>query len=187
MTRPGEFGFLKFLEYLAQIKFLKPGTMILFDGERSFMTKKIQEFCVAHHFYAFVIKPAILHQLLNPCDNSFHSLFKLSYNQEISNRSSIDKITTKEKLQIARKCYEDVPKDAVISMFKKCGLFGGDYEAMIGNLVNEGLHYLRGDKKLSHQKQLRSYIKWCQFNKLEDSHLEKYHDFQSQIVNFLKL
>lgn len=78
--RPGETGMLNYLNYMInEVGFIKRGDMLLFDGEASFTTPKVQKFMLDSGVHPLSITPSVLHQLLNPCDNNFHSAFKLSY------------------------------------------------------------------------------------------------------------
>jgi hypothetical protein len=182
--RKGEFGFLKYLGYLLESGHLKPRSLLLFDGEKSFMTPKVQQFLMKNSIFHDVIRPSELHQLLSPCDNHFHSTFKSKYYAEISQRS-ISYLSTISKLKLAKQCYESVSTESIISMFRKCGLLGGDFRSTVSNLVNEGLHYLGGNDRKIQRKNLTLYIEWCKANNLEDIYLRNYQNCKEHITEFL--
>jgi len=184
--RPGEAGFKKYLEYLIQHKVLKPRSLLIFDGEKAFTTPLIQQFMRKHKIYPFPIRPSLLHQLLNPCDNSFHSVLKAKYNQEISDRSS-DIISIAEKMRIAESCYYGISKESVVDMFKKCGIFGGNPQEIVAHSVNECIKYSRGKSRTLYQTCLLAFVEWCFDNKLESAHLQDYQKSIRHIQNFLQL
>jgi hypothetical protein len=187
--RRGERGFLKYLEFLIEFGHLPPRSVLIFDGETSFVTPMVQNFLRENSIFYFVILPPVLHQLLSPCDNHFHSTFKLKFYSEISNLS-VSALGTIAKLRIAKRCYDEVSPQSVLSMFRKCGLLGpdsgGDFRSIITHLVNEGLHYLGGRNRKVHQRNLSVYIEWCKSNNLEEAYLKRYQICSNQISDFLK-
>jgi len=183
--RRAEFGFLCFLEYMCLNKHLRRGDILIFDGEKTFVTELITEFFSKHGIFYFPIKPAVLHALLNPCDNAFHSRFKLSYNRKISRCNAI---TYEEKFRMARDCYNEISRDSVRSWFNTCGIWSDskDFEAIVLNLVNEGIRSQKGGKRKFHQHNLQVFIQWCRENNLVDVHLKLLERCKMQIQGFLK-
>lgn len=113
-----------------------------------------------------MIEPSLLHQFINPCDNSFHSVFKLSYYRRIAHENH-KAISISEKFQLAKRCFENISEDSVQNMFIKCGLLRSDLaiEEILSDLMFEGFGYLGKNKKL-HRCQLQAYLQWCEDNDL---------------------
>ncbi len=166
-SRPAEKGMVLYLYYMIRIvKFFTPGTLIVSDGEKCFQTPLVQQILANHKIYFIVIKPSVLHQLMNPCDNNFHSCFKLGYYRKISNYEE-GSISLKEKFHLAKKSYEEISETSVARMFIHCGLTGSNVHPRekILNLMFEGIRALN-KKNSYHQKCLISYLKWCKLNNL---------------------
>lgn len=167
---PGERSTLTYLYFMIHIsKDFKSGDVFVCDGESSLATPNVQRYLLDNNIHQFII-PSILHQLINPCDNSFHSLFKLRYFRLISNMNG-EEIQVKEKLQLAQQCYDDISEEAIQNMFKRCGLVPNsnfkDKRTLVNNLMSEGISTLtRRDQQ--HKICLLSFLKWCRYNNLFD-------------------
>lgn len=167
---PGERSTLTYLYYMIHIsKDFKSGDVFVCDGESSLATPNVQRYLLDNNIHQFII-PSILHQLINPCDNSFHSLFKLRYFRLISNMNGED-ITVKEKLQLAQQCYNDISEESIQCMFQRCGLVPNsnykDKRTLVSHLMSEGISTLsRRDQQ--HKICLLSFLKWCRYNNLFD-------------------
>lgn len=158
---PAERGMYAYLFYMVKIAgFLKDGDILLFDGEASFRTPGVRKMMTEFGIVPIVIEPSSLHQLLSPADNSFHSLFKISYYRLLSNqnRSAISEV---EKLKLAYTCYHAIESDSIISMFRRCGLLPTeeDLESVVLKLMSEGICAI--GKSRFHRKSLQMYLKWC--------------------------
>jgi hypothetical protein len=158
---PAERGMYAYLFYMVNIaRFIKEGDVLLFDGEASFRTPGVRQLMTEFGVVPLVIEPSSLHQLLSPADNSFHSLFKLSYFHLLSNENR-SSITEEEKLQLAYKCYHAIDSDSIISMFRRCGLLRTEegLDSVVLKLMSEGICAV--GKSRSHRENLRMYLKWC--------------------------
>jgi len=167
-TLPAERSMLEYLFHMIHIaKFFKEGDFLVFDGERSFATKAVKRYMSENGLYPFVIQPTQLHQFISPCDNSFHSVFKLAYYRKLSHHS-ISSITNGEKLRMARECFQEIDENTVRDMFTRCGLIakGQDKKRIVYDLMFEGLGIL--NKHNEHRVQLYRYLDWCVNNDLED-------------------
>lgn len=165
--RPGERGALQYFDYMINsVQFFKSGDIILTDGERSFHTEKVQTFLASHGIIVFPIEPSLLHQFINPCDNNFHSVFKLSYYRQIS-KENHKSISISDKFQLAKRCFEKVSDESVYNMFLKCGILKADRDTkeILSNLLFEGFGY-SGKHKPLHTLQLQAYLQWCEDNDL---------------------
>lgn len=166
--RPGEAGMKAFLDFMIyEARFFNTGDVLLSDGEKAFNTPLIQEYLKDHEITLFVIEPSFLHQFMNPCDNHFHSLFKLSYYREIANKNH-QHVSVEEKFRVAKKCWDKIDQDTILQMFRKCGLVntGESKRSIIMNLMYEGISCL-GKHNDFHRNNLLSYLEWCKDNNLE--------------------
>lgn len=157
---PAERSMIAYLYYMVNIaQFLRPGDFLLFDGESSFRTAAVQQWMKKYKLNPIVIEPSQLHQFLNPCDNHFHSVFKLSYYRSLS-KLNCSHISDEKKLLLAFQCYHAISRDSIISMFRKCGLITNQNKRdVILKLVAEGLEPV-GASNL-HKVNLMSYLRWC--------------------------
>lgn len=165
--RPGEAGMKAYLEFMIdEAQFLNPGDILISDGEKAFNTPLIQELMRDRNIVLFVIEPSILHQFMNPCDNNLHSVLKLSYYREISNRD-LQHLPIDQKFIIAKKCWDKISQESVYRMFRKCGLHntGEDKRSVIMKLMHEGLSCL-GKFNGFHRQNLMCFLEWCQTNRL---------------------
>lgn len=162
---PAERGMYAYLFYMVKIaQYLKEGDILLFDGEASFRTPGVKQLMVESGVLPLVIEPSALHQLLSPADNSFHSLFKISYYRLLSNENR-SAITEVEKLQLAYKCYHAIDSASIVSMFRRCGLLRTEegLESVVLKLMSEGISAV--GKSSAHRNNLRMFLKWCQLTK----------------------
>jgi hypothetical protein len=164
---PGERSTLTYLYYMITIsQEFQPGDVIICDGESSLSTPNVQRYLLDNDIHQFII-PSILHQLINPCDNSFHALFKMRYYRLISNMNG-EEIQVKEKLQLAQQCYDDISDESIHSMFKRCGLIPNanykDKRSLVTHLMSEGITAL--DRCHQYKVCLLAFLKWCRFNNL---------------------
>ena len=112
------------------------GSYIFSDNESSFLTKRANEDLkdarITHMTF-----PTYLGHLMNVCDNSFHAVFQQKFLQEL--RAFTDP-TIVQKIQCAKKAYEQVSAASVTNMFLHCGLLGEeDTSKVIMALVHEGV------------------------------------------------
>lgn len=163
---PGERATLAYLRHMLYgSKFIEAGDVIIIDAESALCTEVVQDYLFQHRVFPFVL-PSTHHQLLNPCDNSFHSIFKHRYYRLISNINS-GKIEVKEKLNLARQCFQEISKESVAGMFRKCGLVPSDQSksAIVSRLMCEGISSL--DKRNQYHKIcLLAFLKWVKYNNL---------------------
>jgi hypothetical protein len=163
---PGERATLAYLRYMIiEKKFLSYGDVLIIDGETALCTEAVQLYLSEYGISPFVL-PSALHQLLNPCDNSFHSLFKQRYYRLISNLNN-GAMNLKEKFHLAKQCFHEISEESVRNMFSRCGLIPSTFNTrtIINSLMSEGIKSL--DKNGQHHKLcLLSYLKWCKHNSL---------------------
>lgn len=141
-----------------------PGDLLIHDGEPSLCTEAVQSYLSAHSIYSMKL-PSALHAMLSPCDNNFHSLFKLSYYRMISEKNYTF-INLREKLLLAKLCYDSISSEVIAGLFRTCGLVGsGDKRLLVSRLMCEGLK-LVGNRDDFHRNNLIAFLKWCLENNL---------------------
>lgn len=165
---PGERGCLAYLQYMIdEAGYLKSGDLLLHDGEAALATESVQQYLSLRGVHSFTI-PSALHQFLSPCDNNFHSLLKLSYYRLLSN-GNYKEIDIKEKLELARQCYDGIESDVIESLFEHCGLVGSqDKRSLVSKLMCEGLTLL-GNRREFHRRNLVAFLRWVKYNNLDSS------------------
>lgn len=162
---PGERATLAYLYEMVERNFLQPGDILIYDAEAALSTPLVQEFLFRNRIYPFVL-PCTLHALLNPCDNTFHSVFKMRYYRLISAFNG-GSITSREKLHLAKQCYFSISEETVASMFLHNGLVDsfGEERRNVTRLMCEGLRCL---DKGQHKVCLINFLKWCRVNALRE-------------------
>lgn len=165
---PGERATLAYFHFMINVsKFIEAGDVIIIDGESALCTDIVQEYLFEHRVYPFVL-PSVHHQLLNPCDNSFHSIFKRRYYRAISNMNE-GVMDVKKKLNLARQCFHAISEETVAGMFRRCGLVhsGKSKRSVVSRLMCEGITSL--DKHSQHHKVcLLAFLQWCKVNNLRE-------------------
>lgn len=157
---PGERATLAYLRFMIyESKFIERGDVLIIDAEGALCTDIIQESLFNHGISPFVL-PSALHQLLNPCDNSFHSIFKSSYYRLISNLNN-GNIDVREKFLLAMRCFHSVSLETVARMFQRCGLVSSDKtkHSIVSNLFCEGITSLEKNDQY-HKKCLLDFLLW---------------------------
>lgn len=173
---PGERGCLAYLQYMIhEAKYLSRGDILIHDGEKAFATPSVQLYLSSHDISPFIL-PSVLHQFLSPCDNNFHSLFKLAYYRLISNENYME-LNVKEKLELARGCYDNVSAEVIQSLFENCGLIGNqDKSGVVSRLMCQGITVL-GDRGHFHNRNLLAFLTWCENNELGSTLCQRSFDF----------
>jgi len=108
--------------------------------------------------------PALLGHLMNPCDNSFHSSYKLKIQQKLINFPSV---TREEKLRIIETSYYDCGESNIQALFKHCGITDTNPVRSMRRLVTEGVHPAEKFTDL-HAHQLDEYKKWVAVTEYRD-------------------
>lgn len=155
---------LHYLFYMIHVvKYLQPGDYLVFDGEKAFSTATVTKYLAENDITPVPITASSLHQLLNPPDNNFHSVFKAAFYRELARRSRT-RITDEFKIRLSFMCYLSIGSEAIKSTFERCGLVsvGLDKRAIVERLVHEGLRCV-GDNSI-HRRQLIAFLEWCRDN-----------------------
>lgn len=137
--------------------------MLLTDNEKCWkgaeFSSLLKENSITHLRF-----PALLGHLMNPCDNSFHSSYKLKIQQKLVN---FPNVTRAEKLRIIESSYYDCGELNVQALFKHCGITDGNPVKSIRRLVTEGVHPAEKFADL-HAHQLDEYKKWVAVTEYHD-------------------
>jgi hypothetical protein len=123
--------------------------------------------------------PPLLGHLMNPCDNSFHSSYKLKIQQKLVDFPTL---TRKEKLHIIEDAYYSCDELSIQAIFKHCGIIDRNPVKTMRQLVTEGVHPRSKFTDL-HAHQLDEYKKWVavtEYNDPQDSHPEQLADITLQ-------
>jgi hypothetical protein len=133
-NRRGERSVLAFLEDAVKRGKLCNGDVLVTDNEASWNTEEVNTYISAHgilhHFY-----PRYLGARLDPCDNSFHAVFRRMYQAEILQLQRVD---LHKRLEILNRVYHAIPDRDVLGFVRHCGLLEGDPERVIDDLLLEG-------------------------------------------------
>lgn len=160
---------LAYLKYMVKVSgFLRRGDLLLFDGERAFSTPLVKAYMLKKGITPMIFQPALLHQFLNPCDNDFHSVFKMKYYRLVS-RGNYSKLSDYDKFWLAKSAYESISPASIRAMFERCGLVenGRDKSDVVYDLMFEGIRAL-GRNDSFHRNNLAEYLDWCKRNNLAD-------------------
>lgn len=163
-AKRGETAMLHYCEWAVQNGVLEDGDLLLTDNESSLGTEFVDAF-LEHHGITHLRFPAYLGSLMNPCDNSFHSMFKHSLYEAIHNEETVDRLV---KMKLAHQAYTSIPDQAIENMFNHVGLGARDPEAALSDVFSEGLHIAEAWRE-THSLQLDCYLDWCAVTGFEES------------------
>jgi hypothetical protein len=86
--RKGERSMLAYLEWAVARRTLVEGDVLLMDNEGSFKTPWVQDFMESRGITPLYFPP-YLGSIMNPCDNSFHSTFKLAFQKLLVTKGTV--------------------------------------------------------------------------------------------------
>ena len=137
--------------------------MLLTDNEKVWtgaeFTSILEENDITHLCF-----PPLLGHLMNPCDNSFYSSYKLKIQQRLVDYPSV---TREQKLRIIEESYYDCTEASIQALFKHCGITDGNPVNSMRRLVTEGVHPAEKFTDL-HAHQLDEYKKWVAVTEYHD-------------------
>ncbi len=157
VARRGERTTLAFLEDAVRRGTLEPGDLLLSDNEGALKTEEVQYFLRSHHI-DFDYFPVYMGSLMNPCDNSFHSVFKHNLHQLLSEKMDC---SIGEKVKLCYDAYKMISEDSIRNMYSHVGLRGRDPKRTVENLLLEGCHLTPKWKK-AHMDDLHLFQHWKQ-------------------------
>ncbi len=157
VERRGERITLAFLEDAVHRGSLEPGDLLLSDNESALKTEEVKYFLRSHRIN-FDYFPVSMGSLMNPCDNSFHALFKHNLHQLLSEKMDCS-IT--EKINLCYKAWKMIKGDSIRHMYRHVGLHGRDPKRTVQNILLEGC-YLTPKWKTAHMDDLHLFDQWKQ-------------------------
>lgn len=139
------------------------GDVLLTDNEKCWTGAEFQERLKENDITHLCFPPQLGH-LMNPCDNSFHSSYKLKIQQRLIDHPQL---TREEKLRIIEASYYDCSETNIQALFKHCGITEGTPTKTMRRLVSEGV---RPTVKFAdlHAHQLDEYKKWVAVTEYRD-------------------
>jgi len=127
------------------------------DNEASFKTEWVRDFFASK---GILVKyfPVGLGNLMNPCDNNFHSVFKRYFYHLLDGYQSADK---SEKISLAVTAYFKVKETSIKHFFEHAGLINSSVsaETIVHSLLSEGIAPKQRFIPI-HNQQLNAYIEW---------------------------
>jgi hypothetical protein len=132
----GTDAYERVVDCLVKAKILPPGSFLYTDNERALQTEP-GDTLLEEHGITHLTFPTYMGQLLNTCDNSFHSIFARKFAEALEGKISA---TVQDKVQAAYHSYYSISRNAIRNMFKHCGLTGTrDINQVVHQLVHEGV------------------------------------------------
>ena len=104
------------------------------DNDPCWKTEDVRSH-IAHHHITQLFYASYLGARLDPCDNSFHASFRRRYDESVLREVNVD---LSRRLQLLNEAYHATPTDAVLGCIRRCGLFEGDPEHVMAELLQEG-------------------------------------------------
>lgn len=145
--RRGEAGALAFFEYMLSYGALQAGDVVVTDNERCWKTEEVGAYLssngVNQLFY-----PKYAGAKLDPCDNSFHAHLRAEYNKRTFRYSLIG---TADRIRILNSAYHSTSEKMVRGYMRHCGMFEGDPEHVMAELICEGRTLLPGDARVANE------------------------------------
>jgi hypothetical protein len=157
--RRGERGVMTFLKEMTARGTLQAGEVLVTDNERSWTTSKVKTYLATHGIIQ-LLYPKYLGARLDPCDNSFHSMFRRCYNKRVLQAG---RVGLAERLRILNDAYKATPTKAILGCMRRCGTFEGDPEYVMAELLCEGRRRsLRISK--TQERYVDAYLVYCRDN-----------------------
>jgi hypothetical protein len=157
--RRGERGVLAFLEEMTTRGTLQAGEVLVTDNERSWTTPEVKTYLAAHGI-THLLYPKYLGARLDPCDNSFHCMFRRCYDKRMLQTG---RIGLSGRLRVLYDAYKATPTEAILGCMRRCGTFEGDPEHVMAELLCEGRRRsLRISK--AQKRCVDAYLAYCRDN-----------------------
>jgi hypothetical protein len=133
-ARMGERSMLAYLEWAIARGSLVAGDVLLMDNEGSFKTEWVRDLMESNGITPLYFPPW-LGSIMNPCDNSFHSAFKLALQKLLVSRTSV---SAEEKIKLAHQAYLSINDSDIVNMFHHVGILGKNPRRALEVLFKEG-------------------------------------------------
>lgn len=161
--RRGERGVLAFYEKMVDKGTLCPGGVVVTDNEGCWRTEHVETYLSDHHI-KHIMYPKYLGALLDPCDNSFHASVRHAYDKAVFGKQGL---TLEKRLEKICKIYRAVPTRQVAAYIRHCGLFEGDPEHVMHELMCQGRGVL-GKRRYDHYSTIQDYLAFQQASGLSE-------------------
>jgi len=113
---------------------LVAGNVLLIDNEGSFKTEWVQDLMESHRITPLYFPP-YLGSIMNPCDNSFHAIFKQAFRKLLVSKTSV---TIEEKIELAHQTYLSIKDESIVNLFHHVGILGKNPRRSLEILFKEG-------------------------------------------------
>ena len=145
IPRRGEAGALKFFEYMLSRGALQKGDVVVSDNEGCWKTDDVMAYLGAHEV-SQLFYPTYAGAKLDPCDNSFHAYLRAEYNKRAFRFVLIGNA---ERIRALNSAYHSTSEALVQSCIRRCGLFEGDPEHVMAELICEGRTLLPSNVRMT--------------------------------------
>ena len=145
--RRGEAGAIAFFEYMLSCGTLQAGDVVVSDNERCWKTDEVAAY-LAQNGVSQLHYPPYAGAKLDPCDNSFHAFLRAEYNKRAFRYRLIG---TAERIRILNRAYHAAPDEMVQGYMRRCGMFEGDPEHVMAELVCEGRTLSPADARVANE------------------------------------
>lgn len=152
-TRRGERGVLAFFEAMVERGTLSAGDVVVTDNENCWKTDLVETY-LSHHDITHILYPTHLGALLDPCDNSFHARVRHAYDKAVFGKTGLN---LQKRIEIVCKLHRATPTQQVQAFIRHCGLFEGDPEHVMHELMCEGRGVL-GKRRYDLYETIRDYL-----------------------------
>ena len=145
--RRGETGAIAFFEYMLSCGTLQAGDVVVSDNECCWKTDEVAAY-LAQNGVSQLHYPPYAGAKLDPCDNSFHAFLRAEYNKRAFRYRLIG---TAERIRILNRAYHAAPDEMVQGYMRRCGMFEGDPEHVMAELVCEGRTLSPADARVANE------------------------------------
>jgi hypothetical protein len=125
---------LAFLEDAVRRGKLNKGDLLVSDNEGAWKEDEVEHW-LSRNGILHLSYPKYLGARLDPCDNSFHSVFRRQYQAAALQHKRLD---LEERLKLLNTIYHAIPDEVVEGSIRRCGNAGGDPTDIMNDLLCEG-------------------------------------------------
>lgn len=160
----GSKSMLHYLEWARTNGYIKKGDVILLDNERALKTATVQEYA---EDYGILLKyfPAYLGGIMNPCDNSFNSVFKSAYYKLMSLEANV---TEKQKVMLAEEAYYKPSDKAMQRIFAHVGIIKRSPSDTADLLISEDCRHTAKSARI-HKQQIKNFLEFAIMHNIDIS------------------
>lgn len=148
---------LAFLEDAFSRGKLQPGDLLVTDNEGLWTSDEVATVLEGKHV-SHLTYPTYLGARLDPCDNSFHSVFRRQYQARALHYK---RLNLEQRLRLLCTVYHEIPDEVVEGSVRHCGYAGGDPRDIMEALMGEGAKP-RGGLTPQQREDVRAYLTYKQ-------------------------